>query len=113
MARRKQTSRTSSKRRYPASQIILYVISLIVVLGIAAGFVIEMLPTPVEDRLVATPTLFTFATLTPTLTQGPTITPTLTLTSTPATAEPPIGGVATPQSDQRLTAVPSASPASK
>jgi hypothetical protein len=37
------------------------------------------------------------------------LTPTLTLT--PTVAEPPIGGVATPQSDQRSTATPSVSPA--
>lgn len=111
MARRRQSGRSYSRRRLSVSQIILYAISLIVVLGIAIGFVIEMLPTPAESRLTATPTRFIFATTTPTPSRELTPTLTSTLTPTPAAAEPPIGGVATPQSDLRSTATPSVSPA--
>jgi hypothetical protein len=103
MARRKLSSRSPAKRRITVSQIILYAISIIVIVGIAAGFVISLLPTPVEDRLL-TPPVVPLETFTPTPTQ--TLTPTLTLTTTTTPAGPPVEGAATPRSDQRPTAAP-------
>ncbi len=105
MARRKQSSRPPAKRRITVSQIILYAISVIVIVGIAAGFVISVLPTSVEERQL-TPTVVPLETLAPTPTQ--TLTPTLTLTTTTTTtpAKPPVEGAATPRSDQRPTTAP-------
>ncbi len=104
MARRKLTSRPPAKRRVTVSQVILYAISVIVIVGIAAGFVLSVLPTPAENRLL-TPTVIPLETLTATPTQ--TLTPTLTLTTTATTpAKPPVEGVATPRSDQRPTTAP-------
>lgn len=102
MSRRKQSSRPSAKRRLSVSQVVLYIISLLVIVGIAAGFVISLLPTPIEDRL-PTPSSIPLDTLAPTPTQ--TLTATLTLTATTAPAAPP-AGAATPRSDQRPTAAP-------
>ena len=103
MARRKPSSRPPAKRRITVSQIVMYAISVFVIVGIAAGFVISLLPTPVEDRLL-TPTFVPLETFTPAPTQ--TLTPTLTLTTTTMPAEPPVEGAATPRSDQRPTAAP-------
>ncbi len=103
MARRKQSSRPPAKRRVTVSQVILYAISVIVIVGIAAGFVISLLPTPVEERLL-TPSVIPIETFTPAPTQ--TLTPTLTLTATTTPAAPPVEGAATPRSDQRPTATP-------
>lgn len=84
MARRKRTSKSPSKRRLSVSQIVLYILSLLIVLSMAIGFVISVLPTPDRSQpTTPTPTIF-FATITP----------------TPATETPAAGGVATPQSGQ-------------
>jgi hypothetical protein len=91
---RKRSSKSSSKRRYSASQIALYVISLIVVLTMAIGFVISMLPTPTQQQTVATPTPIILTTPTSTPTAEPSVTP------TSATEAPVPSGPATPQSDQ-------------
>ena len=88
MARRKGSSK-STKRRRSASQIALYVISLIIVLSMAIGFVISMLPTPVEQVPVFTPTPVFVATAT--------AEPSVTLTS--ESAAPPAEGTVTPQAD--------------
>jgi hypothetical protein len=82
MARRKRRSKPTSKRRRPASQIALWVISLIIVLSMVIGFVISMLPTPVDPQTVAPPT------------------PIILATPTSATEAPVPEGPATPQSDQ-------------
>jgi hypothetical protein len=91
---RKRSSKPSSKRRYSASQIALYVISVIIVLTMAIGFVLSVLPTPTEQQTVATPT--------PVILSTPTSTPTAEPSVTPASAtEVPLpSGPATPQSDQ-------------
>jgi len=94
MARRKQSSKSPSKRRLSGSQIVLAVVSLIIVLSMAIGFVISVLPTPGEQQSVATPTPVILATSTPTPTLEPTATPTA------ATEVPLPAGPATPQSDQ-------------
>jgi hypothetical protein len=95
MARRKQTSKSSSKRRLSVSQIVLYIISLLIVLSMAIGFVVSVLPTPGRNQPAFTPTpTFFFATITPTPTQEPTATP------TPATETPSADSAATPQSGQ-------------
>lgn len=94
MARRKRTGRSSSKRRLSASQIIFYVLSLLIVLSMTIGFVISVLPTPSRQQPVVTPSPTIFATITPTPTHEPTATP------TPATEEPSADGELTPQSDQ-------------
>ena len=101
MARRKQSSRPPAKRRLSVSQVVLYMISVLVIVGIAAGFVISLLPMPIEDRLL-TPSPIPLDTLVPTPTQA--LTATLTLTATATPAEPPAGGA--PRSDQRPTAAP-------
>jgi hypothetical protein len=93
MARRKRTSKPSSKRRLSASQIIFYILSLIIILSMAIGFVISAFPGSTRQQSVPTPTLIIFATITPTPTQEPATTP------TPATEEP-TGGGATPQPGQ-------------
>ncbi len=94
MARRKRRSKPPSKRRLSASQIAFYALSLIIVLSMAVGFVISVLPTPTRSQqTVVTPTPVILITSTPTPTQEPTITP------TPATEELPASDVATPQSD--------------
>jgi hypothetical protein len=103
MARRKLSPKPPAKRHITASQVILYAISVIVIVGIAAGFVISLLPTPVENRLL-TPTPIQLETFTPTPTL--TLTPTLTITTTTTPAGPPVEGVATPRSDQRPTVAP-------
>ncbi len=104
MARRKMSSRPPAKRRVTASQVILYAISVIVIVGIAAGFLLSVLPTPAENRAL-TPTVVPLETLISTPTQ--TLTPTLTLTTTTtAPAKPPVEGAATPRSDQRPTTAP-------
>ena len=64
MARRK-SSRKPTKRRRSASQIALYVISLIIVLSMVIGFVVSMLPTPVDQPTVVTPTPIVVTTATP------------------------------------------------
>ncbi len=94
MARPKRTSKSFSKRRLSASQIILYVLSLIIVLSMTIGFVISVLPTPARQQSIITPTPIIVATSTATPTLEPTATPTL------ATEEPSNAGEATPQSDQ-------------
>jgi hypothetical protein len=94
MARRKQTSKSSSKRRLSGSQIVLAVLSLIIVLSMAIGFVISVLPTPGEQQSVATstPVILATSTLTPTLEPSPTPS---------ATIEAPLpAGPATAPSDQ-------------
>jgi hypothetical protein len=93
MARRKRTSKTSSKRRLSASQIIFYILSLIIILSMAIGFVISAFPGSNRQQSVPTPTPIIFATITPTPTQG------LTATPMPAT-EQPASGVATPSPGQ-------------
>jgi polyferredoxin len=94
MARRKRRSKPTSKRRRPASQIALWVISLIIVLSMVIGFVISMLPTPTEPQTFATPTPIFLATAASTPTAEPSGTPT-------STTEAPVPeGPATPQSDQ-------------
>jgi hypothetical protein len=93
MARRKRTSKPSSKRRLSASQIIFYILSVIIILSMAIGFVISAFPGATRQQSVPTPTPIIFATITPTPTQGPTTTP------TPATEEPS-GGEATSQPGQ-------------
>ncbi len=103
MARRKLSSRPPAKRRITASQVILYAISVIVIVGIAAGFVISVLPTPAENQ-VLTPTVIPLETLVPTPTL--TLTPTLTITTTTTPAQPPVEGAGTPRSDQRPTVAP-------
>jgi hypothetical protein len=55
MARRKRRSKPT-KRRWSASQIILFVISLIIVLSMVIGFVVSVLPTPVDQQTGAPPT---------------------------------------------------------
>ena len=82
MARRKRRSKPT-KRRWSASQIALLVISLIIVLSMVIGFVISVLPTPVDPYSGATPTAIILTS------------PTLA-TEAPAAPE----GPATPQSDQ-------------
>ncbi len=89
MARRKRSSKPTSKRRRSASQIALWVISLIIVVSMVIGFVLSVLPTPVEQQTIATPTP-----VIPTLTAEPSDAPT-------STDEAPVpDGPATPQSDQ-------------
>jgi len=63
MARRKRRSKPT-KRRWSASQILLFVISLIIVLSMVIGFVVSMLPTPAEPQTFATPTPIILATAT-------------------------------------------------
>jgi hypothetical protein len=82
MARRKRRSKPTSKRRWSASQIVLFVISLIIVLSMVIGFVVSVLPTPVDPQTVAPPT------------------PIVLATPTSATEAPVPEGPATPQSDQ-------------
>jgi hypothetical protein len=94
MARRKRSSRSSSKRHLSATQIIFYVLSFIIVLSMAIGFVISALPTPSRQQTIPTPTPVVLATFTPTPTDEPTATP------TPATEEPSIDGTVTPPSNQ-------------
>jgi hypothetical protein len=65
MARRK-SSRKPTKRRRSVSQIALYVISFIIVLSMVIGFVLSMLPTPVDQPTVVTPTPIIVTTPTPT-----------------------------------------------
>lgn len=92
---RKQTTQESpAKRKYSLSQIVLYILSLIIVLSMTIGFVISVLPSKATDRSSATPTPVIFATITPTPTQE------LTETPAPTTGEPSTDGVATPASDQ-------------
>ena len=64
MARRKRSSKPT-KRRRSASQIALYVISLIIVLSMVIGFVVSMLPTPVDQPTVVTATPIVVTTATP------------------------------------------------
>lgn len=93
--RRQQAGKPSSKKTRPsASQIILYILSLIIVLSMTIGFVFSMLPTSSRNQSVATPTPLIFATITPTPTPEPTD------TSEPTTAEPSPDGTATPQANQ-------------
>ena len=93
MARRKSSSK-STKRRRSASQIALYVISLLIVLSMAIGFVISMLPTPVEQVPVFTSTPVIVTTATPTATAEPSATP------GSDTEVPGTEATATPQADQ-------------
>lgn len=46
MARKSSSARAAAKRRISTSRIILYIISLLVVLSMAIGFVIDSLLTP-------------------------------------------------------------------
>jgi hypothetical protein len=46
MARKSSVARVAAKRRFSTSQIILYIISLLVILSMAIGFVIDSLLTP-------------------------------------------------------------------
>ncbi|UCC88909.1 MAG: hypothetical protein JSV81_06300 [Anaerolineales bacterium] len=94
MSRRKPSRSSSKKRRPSISQIIFYVLSLVIVLSMTIGFVISMLPTPTDQPSVVTPTPVIFATITPTPTQEP------TTTLTPAIEEPSADGEASPQPDQ-------------
>lgn len=82
MARQKRRSKPTSKRRRSASQIALWVISLIIVLSMVIGFVISVLAKPAGPQTFATPT------------------PIILATSTSATEAPVPEGPATPQSDQ-------------
>jgi hypothetical protein len=94
MARRKGSNKTSSKNRRSASQIALYVISLIIVLTMAIGFVLSMLPTPAGRSIVVTPTPIIVVTPTSTSTAEPSATP------TESTETPPAEGTTTPQAGQ-------------
>ena len=95
MARRKGSNKTSSKSRRSASQIALYVISLIIVLTMAIGFVLSMLPTPSgRGVIVVTPTPIIVVTPTSTSTAEPSATP------TEGTETPQAEGTITPQADQ-------------
>jgi len=91
---RKRSSKSSPKRRRSASQIALFVISLIIVLSMAMGFVLSVLPTPDTQQTVVTPTPIILTTSTPTPTLEPSTTP------TSVTEAPTPGGPATPQSNQ-------------
>jgi len=96
MARPKRTSKPSTKRRPSRSQIALYLISLIVVLSIAIGFVIDSLvPGSTGGQSAPTPTP-----VTPAATATLTLTPSPSATVTLATGEPSPGVLGTPQSDQ-------------
>ena len=64
MARRKRSSKPT-KRRRSASQIALYVISFIIVLSMVIGFLLSVLPTPVDQPTVVTPTPIIVTTATP------------------------------------------------
>ena len=89
MARRKRSSKPTSKRRRSASQIALWVISLIIVVSMVIGFVLSVLPTPADQQTIATPTP-----VAATATAEPSAAPT-------STGEAPVpDGPATPQSDQ-------------
>jgi hypothetical protein len=81
MARRKRRSKPT-KRRWSASQIALLVISLIIVLSMVIGFVVSVLPTPVDPH------------------SGAPLTPIILATPTSAFEVPVPEGPATPQSDQ-------------
>jgi hypothetical protein len=94
MARRKRTSRSPSKRRFSASQVVFYLLSLLIVLSMAIGFVISVLPTPTRHQIVVTPTPIIL------VTDTPTATPTPEPGASPTVEETPAGGEATPQSSQ-------------
>lgn len=81
MARRKRRSKPT-KRRWSASQILLFVISLIIVLSMVIGFVVSLIPTPVGPQTGAPPT------------------PAFLTTPASAPEAPAPEGPATPQSDQ-------------
>jgi hypothetical protein len=89
MASRKRAGRAPAKRRFTTSQIVFYVLSFIIVLSIAIGFVIDaLIPTPSRGQVVATPTPIVQVTLTPTLTPESTLTSTLVIQASPAAGEP-------------------------
>lgn len=94
MARRKRNDKASTKRRPSASQIALYVISILIVLTMAIGFVLSVLPTPTEPGAVPTPTPVILATSMSTPTAEP------SATASPASEAPLPDGPATPPSDQ-------------
>jgi ABC-type Fe3+ transport system permease subunit len=81
MARQKRRSKPT-KRRRSASQIALWVISLIIVLSMVIGFVISVLAKPAGPQTFATPT------------------PIILASPASATQAPVSEGPATPQSDQ-------------
>ena len=82
MASRKRAGRPPAKRRFTTSQIVLYVLSFIIVLSIAIGFVIDALvPARGSGGSEPTPIILT---MTPTLTPESTITSTLVIQGSPA-----------------------------
>jgi hypothetical protein len=94
MASRKRAGRPPAKRRFTTSQIVLYVLSFIIVLSIAIGFVIDALvPARSSGGSVPTPTSIIIP-MTPTLATESTITTTLVIEESPA------AGTTTPQPGQ-------------
>ncbi len=83
---RKGSNKPSSKRRRSASEIALYILSVIIILSMTIGFVISLLP----DTAIRQP----IPTSTPTLTRE------ATATSTLATVEPSPNQEGTPQPNQ-------------
>jgi hypothetical protein len=55
MARKQQTRTTASKRKHSTTRIVLYVLSIIIVLSMTIGFVIDVVITPAAYRAI-TPT---------------------------------------------------------
>jgi hypothetical protein len=94
MASRKRAGRPPAKRRFTTSQIVLYVLSFIIVLSIAIGFVIDALvPVRNTGQSVPTPTPII-------ITMTPTLVPESTITSTLIIQESPAAGTTTPQPGQ-------------
>lgn len=95
MTSRRRASKASTKRRPSTAQIIFYVLSLIIILSIAIGFVIDaLIPVPGASQPVLTPTFVILATSTSTAT------PVSTSPLTPTLEASPTGPTTSSQSTQ-------------